>query len=294
MPFFRIAGAAVFALLVLSAGAGAALAQTAPVSQVIVTTQLAAGVAAPSAWPTVTVQANGPSFATVPASGTTTLSYTSSFLNDVHTITFVPGNYLVTVSALGQYVTYSQDCAGTTAVGALVRNCTVTLTNTPPAAACSGYGCAPLFTPYVGPILPSRLSCSPAYQTVAAGQPATFAAAGGTTGAYNWTTADRTFLNVGSPLSVVLQGVGMQTVIVSAGVQTATCIVTVTDGNKVAVQTGSIAPLSLSSTYIPALLPNTGFEPLSGASLAFAAALLLSAGILLYPYVRKALIIATR
>ncbi|MDO8518080.1 MAG: hypothetical protein Q7S26_02205 [bacterium] len=305
MPFSSIAGVALSALFVLSATVGVVSAQTELTSQVIITTQLGSGVVAPSVLPTVTVQTNGPSFSTVPTVGTTTLSYPSNFMGEVRTVTFVPGNYLVTASSLGQYVTYSQDCAGTTAVGAVVRNCVVTLVNTPPSLSpCSGYGygCVATVIPYIGPTTQNKLSCSPAYQTVAVGQPAVFVATGGT-GGYNWTTADRTFLNAGSTLSTVLQSVGMQTVIVSNGVQTATCTVTVTNNGTAVLpyqDTTSVTPLSLVSTYTPALLPNTGFEPLSaqagqgGASFAFAVVAVLGAGIFFYPYVKKALVVAVR
>lgn len=293
MPFFRIVGVFLSALFVLYATAGVVSAHTALTSQVVVTTQLGSGVVAPSVLPTVTVQAQGPSFSGVPIVGTTTLSYASNFMGEVRTITFVPGNYLVTASSLGQYVTYSQGCAGTTAVGAVVRNCVITLVNTPPSlSTCSwySYGCVAAATPYIGPTTQSKLSCSPVYQTVAAGVPAVFVAAGGG-GGYNWTTADRTFLNVGSKLSTVLQSVGTQTVIVSNGVQTATCTVTVTNNG---VATLTYKGTRLDSTYTPALLPNTGFEPQGGASFAFAVVAVLGAGILSYPYVKKALVIAIR
>ena len=45
--------------------------------------------------------------------------------------------------------------------------------------------------------------------------------------------------------------------------------------------------VTVSSTYIPKL-PNTGFEPLSGMSLAFAAVMLIAVTIVAYPYVRAA------
>lgn len=45
--------------------------------------------------------------------------------------------------------------------------------------------------------------------------------------------------------------------------------------------------VSLNSTYIPNL-PNAGFEPQNGFSVAFALVLMISIGIAAYPYVRKA------
>ena len=83
--------------------------------------------------------------------------------------------------------------------------------------------------------------------------------------------------------------------LVSNGVQTASCTVNVTNFGATTVQypsTTSASPLSLVSNYIPALLPNTGFEPLSSAALAFAVVLLLGAGIFVYPYVKKAIVVA--
>ena len=297
MYFFRFLPAALAALFIIGASVPAlALAQVAPYSQVVVTTQLAQGVAAPLVLPSITATANGPSFTGVPNTTTTTLSWTASALNEVRTITFIPGNYAVVASVPNYYLAYSQDCAGTTAVGAGTRSCTITLTNTPPATnpCTTWYGSAYNCTtpaPYAGPWYPSQLSCSPAYQTVQAGQPVTFAASG-SGGGYNWTTADRTFLNVGPTLSTILQTIGMQTVIVQNGVQTATCTVNIQAAGAGVIQYPGNTP-TLVSNFVPAL-PNTGFEPLSGSALAFAAAALMAAGIYFYPYVKKALAVATR
>ena len=157
MSFFRTASIVAPLLFMLTVLPGVASAQTAVYSRVVVTTQLARGVVTPAVLPTVTVQAQGPSFSTMPVSGTTTLSYTSNFLGEVRTVTFVPGNYLVMASVSGYYLAYSPDCAGTTAVGALNRSCVITLTNTPSTPnPCIGYtyGCVAPVTPYVGPIYP--------------------------------------------------------------------------------------------------------------------------------------------
>lgn len=153
-------------------------------------------------------------------------------------------------------------------------------------------GIASAVVSYTGSIYSNQLSCSPAYQTVAIGTPSTFFAAGGT-GGYNWVTADRTFLNVNSTLSVVLQTTGMQTVSVSNGIQTAVCTINVVNVGAAAMQYSGTAPISLVSNYTPALLPNTGYGPLSGVSLAFVIVVLFGAGILFYPYVKKAIVIAT-
>ncbi len=298
MHFFRttsIATLALFGSIVLPAVVSA---QAAPYSQVVVTTQLASGVAIPAVLPTVTVTAQGPSFTGVPTTTGTTLTYISGAVGEVRAVTFVSGNYAVTATVPNYYLSYSQDCAGTTAVGPTTRSCVITLSNTPPvfnpclAPYTYTYGCTLPPNPYVGPITPSQLSCSPAYQTVASGQPVTFSVVGGTPGGYNWTTADRTFLNVGPTLTTILQSTGMQTVIVSNGVQTATCTVTMQAAGNVAIQYPGTTP-TLVSNFIPAL-PNAGFEPLSSASLAFAIVMLLAAGVYSYPYVKKALIVATR
>ncbi|HVV38994.1 MAG TPA: hypothetical protein VHD31_01580 [Candidatus Paceibacterota bacterium] len=47
-------------------------------------------------------------------------------------------------------------------------------------------------------------------------------------------------------------------------------------------------PVTVVAKYVPTL-PNTGFEPISSAQIAFAAVLLLAALALIFPYVRKAL-----
>ena len=50
----------------------------------------------------------------------------------------------------------------------------------------------------------------------------------------------------------------------------------------------TVAPVTIVSKYVPTL-PNTGFAPISSASVAFALVLLLAAAGLVFPYVRKAL-----
>jgi hypothetical protein len=52
-------------------------------------------------------------------------------------------------------------------------------------------------------------------------------------------------------------------------------------------------PVTYLANYVPAL-PNTGFEPMSAATVAFAVVLLIAVGILTYPYVRKAFAVITR
>ena len=217
------------------------------------------------------------------------MSFASNFAGDVRTITFVPGSYSVSVNGpTGLYYEYSSDCSGFTPLTGVTRYCTITVTNVPPVQtpSCGGWysnGCPIPAVPYVGTIAPSALSCVPAYQTVAAGQAATFTVIGGTALGNSWTTADRTFLNVGPSLSTVLQGTGVQTVIVSNGTKTASCTVNVVSAGGPVVYPGAT---SVMGAYIPRL-PNTGFAPIDAQTLAIIAVLLIAAGIAVYPYVRK-------
>ncbi len=295
MSFRRIALVAL-TTLVLSVPA-VALAQSAPYSQVVVTTILASGVAAPSIAPVVTVTATAPSLYGAINSNSSQVSYASSFSSDTHTITFTPGSYSVSATSGLYYFSYSSDCSGFTPLSGQVRSCVVTLSTTPPQTYnnCTmpfygTAGCVAPVVPYQGPYGQSVLSCSPSYQTIGAGQPATFTASGGTPGGYNWTISSRTSLNVGASFTTIFQTTGTQTVIVSNGVQNATCTINVVVGAVPINYIGS-SP-SITTNYIPAYLPNTGFGPVSSSVLAIALALLLSAGIFFFPYVRKALTIA--
>ncbi len=291
--------AVLVASVALAAAPLFAFAQSTPVSQVMITTQLASGVSAPVTTPVVTVTATQPSLYGTPNGQSSTLNFTSNFVNDTRTVTFVPGSYAVTASAPGNYMTYSTGCAGFTPLRGTVQSCVITLTNTPSAspttcpAGMVWYGssnsCGMPVTTYSGPLVQNQLTCSPSYQTVQAGRPATFYATGGTGGAgYNWTTADRTFLNVSPTLSTILQNSGTQTVVVSNGIQTASCVVNVS--GIAGTMTGSGVTPAVISTFIPKL-PNTGFEPHDAAAMTFAVVLLISAGIMAYPYVRR--IVAT-
>lgn len=285
-------------------------AQAAPYSQLVVSTQTAAGVPAPSVAPIVYITATSPTMAGIPNSNSGTISYASAFNNDVRTITFIPGSYSVTVTPPpGYYVSYSAECSGFTPLSGSTRGCLVTLTNVPPTTnpncpynwKWNGVTCVSPVVTYQGPTTPTQLSCSPAYQTVGAGQAATFTATGGTGNSYSWTTSDRTTLNTSARYTTVFQTMGTQTVIVSNGVQNATCTVTVggatggvtgpvvypgnTNGGTSVVTSGTP---SITSSYVPAGLPNTGFEPQNGAALAFTFVLIIGAGIIAAPYVRKA------
>ena len=301
MTFRRIAAIAL-ATLVLSVPL-ATFAQSAPYSEVIITTEMTSGMSAPSVAPLVTLTATSPSMTGVINNNSSQISYASNFSNDTRTGYFVPGSVVAT--APGYYFTYSQDCSGFTPLNGAVRGCTITISTTPPPSynTCStgwygSTGCTAPVVPYQGPYGQTSLSCSPSYQTVGAGQPATFTAAGGTPGGYDWTTTDRTTLNAGNSYTTIFQTIGEQTVLVSNGVQTASCTVDVVAGSGavtyVGSSTGGTTYLgssipSIVSSYIPAYLPNTGFGPQNGAVLALALVLLISAGIFFLPYVRKAL-----
>lgn len=194
------------------------------------------------------------------------------------------GSYSVSLTGdtYGYTSQYSQGCNGTIANGQTAL-CVVTVN--------SGGSSFPYPVPYPYPYQNTQLVCSPAYQNAAAGAPVTFSAAGGM-GAYSWTTPNRTFNNVGPNLTTTLQTTGTQTVIVTSAGQTAVCTVNVLASGGPISYPGPTYP-TVVPTYVPAL-PNTGFAPQNGAAFAVAFALLLSAGIFFFPYVRKAALIVTR
>lgn len=347
MTFRRIAAFIIAPALVVGLPLFA-LAQNAPYSQVVISTQTIPGTPVPSPAPLVYVNATAPSMAGIPNSNNSTISYASAFNNDVRTVTFTPGSYNVVATVpAGFYASYSPDCTGFTPLSGAVRSCTILLSNVPPQTgpACpqgwvsNGSFCVQQTTVYQGSTAPSTLSCSPNYQSIGAGQQATFTAAGGT-GSYNWTTATRTSLNVGPSFTTVFQTTGTQTVMVSSGNQTAHCTINVgttagpivyngsgtyTGGNTYTYANGngsytytSVAPTNtvvstnytgpvvtyttasasnnptVSASYVPASLPNTGFEPQNGAALAFALVFLIGASIFAAPYVRQAFAVAVR
>ncbi|HVY72730.1 MAG TPA: hypothetical protein VG984_01605 [Candidatus Paceibacterota bacterium] len=345
MTFRRIAALIIAPALVVGLPLFA-LAQNAPYSQVIISTQTIPGTPAPSIAPIVYVNATTPSMAGIPNVNNSTISYASAFNNDVRTVTFTPGSYNVVATVpAGYYASYSPDCTGFTPLSGAIRSCTILLSNVPPQTgpACpqgwvsNGSFCVQQNVQYQGSTAPSTLSCAPSYQSIGAGQAATFTATGGT-GSYNWTTATRTSLNVGPSYTTVFQTSGPQTVIVSSGTQTANCTITVgsvngpitysgsgtyTGGNTYTYANGngsytytSVAPTnttvatnytgpvvtyttvsnnpSVTASYVPASLPNTGFEPQNGAALALALVFLIGASIFAAPYVRQAFAVALR
>lgn len=276
------------------------LAQSGPYAQLIVTTQVASGVPFPSTSLTVTVNATGPSLSSTPSSSGT-LTYPTSLNNDTKIVTLYPSQYTVSVAGGTPYLyAYSSECSGTAYSGEM-KQCTVTaFPYIPPPPLNPPPPLPPPIPLYLGP-----LTCSPSYQTVSISSPVTFNAYGGT-GTYNWTTADRSFINVGSRLSVVLQTMGIQTVIVSSGSQSATCTINVVGGAVAVTYPGQIYPNQIypgqiypaggipqtapatSVVYVPKL-PNTGFAPIDAASIAFTLVFLLAASLTSLPYARKAL-----
>ena len=274
---------------------------TYPISQVVVTTQMAPGVSVPTPFPAINIVATGASFLNQPTSMGGNLSFASNFSGEVRTVTFVPGSYSVTASGpTGYYFIYSNDCSGFTPLNGATRGCTITLTNVAPQTTnctTSWYGnsgCVAPVTPYQGPLGQSTLTCDPSYQTVTAGQAATVRAAGAGVNGYSWSTADRTFLNIGSTLSTVLQSNGLQTIIVSNGVQSATCTVNVvSNGGAISYAGAPAIGATLVSALVPAL-PNTGFAPTGASTIALLAVLLIAVAVATLPYVRKTIIAITR
>ncbi|MCX6820095.1 MAG: hypothetical protein NT019_02315 [Candidatus Adlerbacteria bacterium] len=306
MTFSRAALVAVVLALASYAVPFVSSADTAPYSEVVITTRLAAGVSTPIVSPIVTVTATVPTMYGATNNGSSQLYYQSNFANDTRYVTFVPGSYNVSITDSNYYFTYSPDCSGFTPLGGAIKTCTVTLSTTPQLSnPCTGiwYGTAGCPAPIVayagGSYVPTHLSCTPNYQSIGAGQAATFTATGGTPGGYNWSTADRTFLNVGAQLTTVFQTMGTQTVNVSNGVQNATCTVAINStggaitysGSSNASATTYSGAASVVQNYVPAYLPNTGFGPQNGTVFALIAVLLMSAGVFFFPYVRKALAI---
>lgn len=296
MLFRRIAPIIVSILMV---GLPAAvLAQASPNSQVVITTILAPGVPQPSSAPIVTVNATAPSMpGVINSTSGGNLSFASGFSSETHGVTFVPGSYSVTatVNSPGYYFYYSGNCSGFTKLSGEIVSCVITLSTAPPppTGGCipglygTPSGCPAPVVPYQGPYGQSVLTCSPSYQTVAAGQPATFTAAGGSPNSYTWTTTDRTTLNISNSFTTVFQSTGVQTVMVNNGVQIANCTVNVVANGAAPITYPGIP--SITSNYIPASLPNTGFGPQDSAVLAFALVLLIGAGIYTAPYVKRAI-----
>jgi len=214
----------------------------------------------------------------------------------------VLGSYSVQAIQLSGYsASYSTGCNGSI-VNGQQATCVITENTT------SYY--SPYPTPYPYPYYNQQLSCTPSFQTVNLGQTVTFNAEGGDYSQYNWSANNRSYLNVGPSLNIVMENTGTQTVTVTNGTATASCTVDVVySGAPVSVinPINTVQPITTIATsypnvvvtpsYIPRL-PNTGYEPLfsaAGAStLAFALVLLMAAAIAAYPYVRQAFAVVLR
>ena len=110
----------------------------------------------------------------------------------------------------------------------------------------SSGGLSATCTVNVGPVSSGTLTCSPATQTINAGQNASFIASGGN-GSYSWSSPDLTISNAtGSGLSASFAGSGIKTVTVSSGGQIASCT------------TNVVAPSSVPPVVVVPGLPNTG------------------------------------
>jgi hypothetical protein len=122
------------------------------------------------------------------------------------------------------------------------------------------------------------LACAPAYQQVALNSTMTFTASGGD-GRYNWGTSNQGSY-MGPTFAWTASQPGLQQVVVASAGQTAICTVQVI---------GSYVSASGAPYYSKyPKLPNTGYAPFPLTQLALAAALLMLAGWLSYPYVRNA------
>lgn len=178
----------------------------------------------------------------------------------------------------GYSASYSAGCTGV-ATHDRRDTCVVTMSGGPSYVVPGGYP-APSF-------VPQPLTCVPQNQTTGLGTAARFTAVGGNSSVYDWATPSRTFLKTGPVLNTTFSTVGMQTVTVTSGTATATCVVTVVPGY---VSPGTAHPVY--PTYPQ--LPNTGVAPISAAQAASALMALLVVAVFGAPYVRKAFAIVSR
>ena len=142
-----------------------------------------------------------------------------------------------------------------------------------------------------GGVAPAQLACAASLAQVRAGEAVSFVATGGTSPVFNWATRDHAYLNTGRQLTLVLHAPGTHTVTVSAGIQTASCAVTVLPAQvstAPTTQAYSYPVTHFAAQYMPGL-PNTGFAPITTASVVFAVVLLMAAGLFVSPYVKRTL-----
>lgn len=138
--------------------------------------------------------------------------------------------------------------------------------------------------------------CVPESQTVVEGETAYFLAYGGD-GDYDWQTEGHTYRDRGSRFSHVFDDRGTERVTVKSDGESDTCRVTVVERSYnyyPPTFTHAFPPVTVAATYIPSAMPNTGFPPVSSASLAFAVVLLFGVGLALTPYAKKAITTAGR
>jgi len=138
--------------------------------------------------------------------------------------------------------------------------------------------------------------CFPDTQTIEEGERAYFIAYGGD-GDYDWKADGHTYNNRDSDFSYRFEDEGTETVTVKSDGESDTCRVRVVDERDYdyypphyptyPTYPTYTPPVNVVTTYVPKGLPNTGFPPVSSASLAFAAVLLLGAGVVLTPYAKK-------
>lgn len=244
---------------------------------------------------TVSVSGSNPSITTFQGSNQGTL------------VSLSPGDYSV-ILVNNQYnfsANYSVGCDNTIAAGG-AQTCVITVS----AGNYFGYP-----TPYPYPYATTpALTCRTDTPIVGLGQSARFTAIGGAGGTYNWMAGAQNFSNIGPVLTTTFQGSGAQTVTVTNAAQTATCNITVTTSyypqpqvpsSPVYTQPAYTYPYTQPAytypytqpvaTYYPSpTFPNTGFEPVQSAQLAFAFVLLMGAAIAAYPYARKAFALSVR
>lgn len=204
----------------------------------------------------------------------------------------VAGAYSVTALPMQGYTaSYSQGCQGNLqnndSAMCIITESQTNYGNYPYSYYPNQYN--PSYPYYPGYSAP--LTCSPAFQTVTVGQSITFSATGGEFSQFNWSLSavpNSTKYNIGRSFTTVLNSPGQQTVTVFNGQQSATCSITVV-GYPIpgySYPQGGMSPVTVTPTYIPRFA-NTGFEPVGAAGVAFAVVLLMAAGFLAYPYVRR-------
>jgi hypothetical protein len=213
-------------------------------------------------------------------------------------VTLEPGDYSVTVTNAANFnPSYSVGCDSEIDEGE-TQTCVVTIN--------VGSYYYPSPTPYPYPYPQTQpLTCRTDTPTVALGQSARFSVVGGVGGTYNWVTPFQNYPNIGPVLTTTFPGSGTYSVTVTNAAQTATCSITVTS-TYYPIPQPPVYPTPGTPSYIypfqpPTFtaqlyprFPNTGFEPITSAQMAFATVFLMAAAFALYPHARKAFALATR